>query len=296
MLHAFKAWIQSGQPDLAERAEKILQKMTNLSEKGDGSVEPTNRHFNVVINAYAKSSDPFAAKKAHNLLQQMKGGSLQSKPDIISYTTVIECLSKSAEPNAAQTAIDLLDEAFAVHAESGDPSLRPNLRTFTMVILTLSKCNGSPAKAKELLAQLIDLYEETGDEALKPNTFPFNYCLDCCANSLGDKMKAFRVATHTYQEMRESPYVSPDSFTYAFWFKCCNNLLDDNDLKAKCMFYAFDECRKDGLVSNTVLNRLQRAVAPKVLQQWLDLPDRKKGFKDIKVEDFPPNWSRNAQR
>lgn len=272
--------------------------MTVRWERGNAAVEPTNRHFNIVINAYAKSSNPFAAKKAYELLQRMKGASSRSKPDIISYTSVIECFSKSADPSAAQTVVDLLEEAFQVQEQSGDPAMQPNLRTFTMVILTLSKCNGSPAKARELLTRLLDLYEETKDEALLPNTFPFNYCLDCCANTLTeDKTEAFRIAIQTYQQMRESPYVSPDSFTYAFWLKCCNNLLGDNqDLKAKCKFHAFNECKKAGLVSSAVLNRLQRGMAPKVVQEWLDIPERKNGFRDIKLQELPPNWSRNAQR
>lgn len=268
-----------------------------LWEGGDDAVEPTNRHFNVVINAYAKSSDPFAARKAYDLLQRMKGSSLRSKPDIISYTSVIECFSKSSDPKAAEIVGNLLDEAFFVHEKFGDPAMRPNLRTYTMVILTLSKCNGNPAKARALLTQLVNLYEKTRDESMRPNSFPFNYCLDCCANTLDDKLQAFRIATRTYQEMRESPNVSPDSFTYAFWFKCCNNLLDDPELKAKCMFYALEECKKDGLLSNIVLNRLQRGVPSKTLQTWLGLPERQKNsFRDLKVKELAPEWSRNAQR
>ena len=131
--------------------------MEMLWQKGDDKVEPTNRHFNVVINAYAKGSDPFAARKAYDLLQRMKGGSFRSKPDIISYTSVIECFSKSADPQAAETVLALLDEAFAVHESSGDPAMRPNLRTFTMVILTLANCNGSVAEARNLLTRLVEL-------------------------------------------------------------------------------------------------------------------------------------------
>lgn len=280
---------------MAAQTEQILLKMERLWEQGNHKVEPTNRHFNLVINAYAKGSDPFAARKAYGLLERMKGGSFRSKPDIITYTTVIQCLSKSADPNAASVAVGLLEEAFRVYEETGDPAMRPNLRTFTMVILTLANCNGSIEVARELLTRLIDLYEETKDESLIPNAYPYNYVLNCAANTIENKTQAFRIATQTYQEMRESSYVSPDCYTYAFWFKCCNNLLKDNDLKAKCMSYAFDECRKDGLLSNIVLNRLQRGVPPSVLQEWLGIPKRKRGFYDIKVSDLPTEWSRNAQ-
>jgi hypothetical protein len=269
--------------------------MEMLWRRGDDKVEPTNRHFNVVINSYAKSSDPFAGKKAYDLLQRMKGGSFRSKPDIISYTSVIECFSKSADPNASNLVLELLEEAFTVHKQTGDPALRPNLRTFTMVILTLANCNGSVEKARALLTRLVDLYEETKDEALKPNAYPYNYVLNCAANTIMNRTKAFRLATQTYQEMRESPYVTPDSYTYAFWFKCCHNLLEDKELKDKCMFYAFDECRREGLVSNTVLNRLQRGTRPGVLEEWLGIPKRQSGFLELKTDQLPAEWSRHVQ-
>lgn len=282
---------------MAQQSESILRRMEMLWQRGDDKVEPTNRHFNVVINAYAKSSDPFAARKAFDLLQRMKGGSFRSKPDIISYTSTIEAFSKSADPEAANTVLDLLEEAFAVHEQTGDPAMKPNARTFTMVIKTLADCNGSVAEARNLLTRMIDLYDETKDEALMPNSYPYNYVLNCAANTMEDKLNAFKIATQTYKEMRASLYVSPDSFTYAFWFKCCNNLLRDNrELKEKCMFYAFDECRKEGLVSNTVLHRLQRAISPKILEQWLGIPKRKNGFRTLKNRDLPPDWSRNAQQ
>jgi PPR repeat len=282
---------------LAQQAEKILRKMEQLWQRGDDQVEPTNRHFNVVINAYAKSTDPFAARKAYDLLQRMKGGNFRSKPDIITYTTVIECFSKSADPDASEIVLKLLQEAFAMHEQTGDPALRPNARTFTMVIRTLAESNGSVEVARKLLTQMVDMYEETKDEALMPNTYPYNYVLNCAANTLeDDKMQAFKIATKTYQDMRTSEYVRPDSFTYAFWFKCCNNLIKDNpELKEKCMFYAFDECRKEGLVSNTVLNRLQHGVPPAVLEEWVGIPKRKNGFWDLKITELPEEWSRNAQ-
>lgn len=122
--------------------------------------------------------------------------------------------------------------------------------------------------------------------------------LNCAANTLmEDKLDAFRVATQTYQEMRKSPYVKPDSFTYAFWFKCCNNLLPpDSELKSKCIFHVLEQCKKDGLLSNAVLNRLQRGISPSDLEQWLELPRRdKKTLRSLKVNSLPVSWSRNAQ-
>lgn len=196
-------------------------KMGQLAEMGDKSIPLDIRSFNVVINAYAKSRDHFAAQKAHRLLDQVKK-SVYVRPDVVSYTSVIECYSKSSEPNASEMALELLDQLRQEYHETGDRSLMPNLRTFTMVILALARCPkpGNAQRARELLDQLLELHKQTHDPTLKPNEYPYNYVLNCAANTIGtkdEKIAAFKVAAKTYQDLRSSPDgLAPDSFTYAF--------------------------------------------------------------------------------
>jgi pentatricopeptide repeat protein len=290
-----KCWIQSGDPNIAESVEKILLQMERLWKEGDYAVEPNNRIFNMVINAYAKSDDFFAARKAFDLLGRMKTSS-KCQPDIISYTSVMECLSKSADPKAVQQAEELLDEAFRRYEETKDPALMPNLRTFTMAILTLAKNHGSVVKARALLTQCMDLYIETKNPLLLPNEYPYNYVLNCAANTLENQQEAFKIATQTYQEMRQSKTVNPDSFTYAFWLKCCNNLLPESDLRTKCVSYAFEECKKEGLVSKEVLTRLFQGNRPTIVNQLLENQTNRQPYRSVKVQDLPPAWSRRTAR
>jgi hypothetical protein len=301
-----KCWIQSDREDLAEQAEATLMRMQRLWESGDSSVQPTNRLFNMVINAYAKGKSRDAARKAVWLLESMKQSDL-CQPDVVTYTSVIECLSKSTDPQSACKAEGLLSEAFQRYQETKDDSLRPNARTFAMVILTLVRTNGSAVKARELLLKLLELYKETNDPSLRPNEYLYNYVLNCAANTIDEpkKLEAFQIATLTYQEMRKSNLVRPDSFTYAFWLKCCNNLIPSGDLRKKCVEYSFEECRKEGLVSNEVLLRLIQGNPPKLVDKLLELPqniDRTSDTKRsvyrrvIKVQDLPREWSRNVSR
>jgi pentatricopeptide repeat protein len=291
-----KCWMQSGRPNIAEFVEKILLQIERLWQEGDDAVEPNNRIFNMVINAYAKSDDFFAARKAFELLDRMKASS-KCQPDIISYTSVLECLSKSADPIAAQQAEDLLDEAYQRYEKTGDPALMPNLRTFTMTILTLAKNHGSVVKARALLTRLVEQHAKTKNPLLKPNEYPFNYVLNCAANTLENQQQAFQIATLTYQEMRQSKTVNPDSFTYAFWLKCCNNLLPESDLRTKCVSYAFEECKKEGLVTNEVLTRLFQGNRPTVVNLLLENETNRAPYRSVKVQDLPPAWSRrNARR
>ena len=179
----------------------------------------------------------------------------------------------------------------------------PNARTFTMVILALSKSPrpGNVAIAKNLLTRLEDLYEETNDPSLRPNEYPYNYALNCAANCLGtakEKVVAFQVAAGVYKDITKSTLVRPDSFTYSFWIKCCNNLLPDGDVRTKCVTYAFNQCRTDGLVTAEVLKRLLAGSPVHVLASLLNIPPKTPPaiYRQMTLEDVPPDWSRNIKR
>lgn len=294
-----QAWIQSGDPQAPEQAEAILSKMEKLSTRHH-SVEVTNRSLNVVIDAYAKSKDRLATSKAHALLKRMEASS-QVQPDIISYTSVMECYTKSSDPNASVMVEELLESAFERYKQTKDKSVMPNLRTFTMAILALATCprQGNIIKARTLLTRLTKLYEETQEEALRPNEYPYNYVINCAANTIGtteEKVQAFRLATQTYQEMRNSSLVQPDSFTYAFWIKACNNLLPrGSELHSKCVSIAFEQCKKDGVVTNEVLYRLQQCSTSKVVQPLLGVEAKPGQGNYVQVNDLPPLWSRNTR-
>ena len=293
--------MQSKRPDAVENAEILLQKMYDLWNSGDRATEPSNVPFNVVINSWAKSYQHFAARRAYSLLQQMQA-SENCKPDIISYTSVIESFSRSSDPEAAEISLGLLQQVTDMYEETGQANLMPNLRTYTMAILVLSKHANirNVVRARELLTRLEESYEETKDDALRPNEYPYNYVLNCAANCLGtteERLKAFQIATITYKELRKSKIVSPDSFTYAFWFKCCNNLLSEGELRTKCISYAFDQCKEDGLVSAEVLNRLLAGTPPTLLSKLLSVPPQTSPtvYRSITLDDIPPSWSRNVR-
>lgn len=295
----YQAWVNSGRPESVENAEKLLLKMEYLAAVGDETVPLTSRNFNVVMNAYAKSNDRSAAQKALALLHRMRTSKIQ--PDVVSYTSVMECYSKSSEPDASDVAMALLQEIQTKYQSTNDASLMPNLRTFTMAILALARCpkQGNAKKARDLLLQLNELYDKTKNELLKPNAYPYNYVLNCAANTVGtndDKIAAFQVAAKTYQELRSASSIKADSFTYAFWLKACNNLLPaSTDLYQKFVVLAFEECQKDGLVNQEVLTRLQQGHLSKerlseILKVKLSL------HSTVEVDDVSPDWSRNAMK
>jgi pentatricopeptide repeat protein len=277
-----KCWLQNtndnySREHIAEQAEQLLYKVEHLWAKGDTSLEYTNRIYNMVLNAFAKTYNGkrFLSSKAMDLLSRMKQSTHnQCQPDIISYTSTLECLAQSSDPMASELADELLQEVKMRYATTNALQLRPNLRTYTMTIQALARNNGNIVRARELLTELVQQYEQSGyDPQLKPNTFPYNYVLNCAANTMNPdkRLQAFQIATQTYQEMRKSNSIHPDSYSYAFWFKCCNNLLDPGALRTKGIMYAFEECKRDGLVSDEVLTRLIQGCPNDVVTSLLDV-------------------------
>jgi len=291
----------SNNENAATHAVRILEKMHNLWEEGDESLKPATAYYNIAINKIAKSGGNTNPEKALSVLNLLELSQF-CDPDIISYTTAIECFSKSTDPSAAERSLDLFYEAWRIYQEKEDPKMKPNLRTYTMVILSLSKnpTLENIVKARDLLSQLNDLYNKNKDPELRPNAYPYNYLLNSaasCVGDAGDKLKAFQIAAQTYNDVRNSDYISPDSYTYAFWFKLCNRLLPEGDLRRKSITYSFDQCKKDGMLSRAVLERLLKGTPNDILSEILEIELRTSAvsYKNIKLSDLPPTWSRNVR-
>jgi len=296
-----RAWTSSKNEDSSIKAVQALEKMHNLWESGDKSLDPASAYYNMAINKIAKSKGGVNPRKALDILNLLKLSQF-CDPDIISYTTVIECLSKSYDdPTTAEQSLDLFYEAWSIYQEKEDPGMMPNVRTYTMVILSLSKnpTFGNIMKARDLLTQLNDLYNKSKDSQLRPNAYPYNYVLNSaasCVGSSGEKLKAFQIAAQTYNDLRNSG-LSPDSFTYAFWFKLCNNLLPEGEVRRKSISYSFEQCKKDGMLSKNVLNRLLSGTPPDILATLLKIkPGTSPAtYRKMRLDDFPPSWSRNVR-
>mmetsp|Transcript_24303 Transcript_24303/g.57371 ORF Transcript_24303/g.57371 Transcript_24303/m.57371 type:complete len:748 (-) Transcript_24303:1713-3956(-) len=284
-----------------EDAVQTLKKMHTLWEKGDKSLRPATAYYNIAINKIAKNGGNANPEKALSVLNLLELSQF-CDPDIISYTTAIECFSKSTDPSAAERSLDLFYEAWRIFQEKEDPKMKPNLRTYTMVILSLSKnpTLENIVKSRDLLSQLNDLYDKTRDPELRPNAYPYNYLLNAaasCVGDAGDKLKAFKIAAQTYNDIRTSEYIASDSYTYAFWFKLCNHLLPEGDLRRKSITYSFEQCKKDGMLSRAVLERLLKGTPHDILSEILEVESRVSpaSYKKIRLGDLPPTWSRNVR-
>jgi hypothetical protein len=289
-----KAFLKVNRSDAINGAAEALKTMHELWETGDKSLKPSNIYYNMAINQVAKNAKNADARKALEIFYLLQASRF-CNPDIISYTSVIECLSKSVHPKADELSLELFNEAWRLYLEREDPSMMPNLRTYSMAILSLTKYPtlDNVIKARELLTQLDNLYQRHKNPDLKPNAYPYNYVLNCAASCVGDAgelLKAFHVAMQTYSDLRKSSYTEPDSYTYSFWIKAANKLLPEGDLRRKCISLSFEQCRKDGLVNEVVLKRLLAGTPIDVLVDILGFEKSPSAYRKVTINDFPPSW------
>jgi hypothetical protein len=76
----------------AQRAEKILDEMSERAQQGEKDVQPDVRTWAAVLRAWTRSKQPDAAENAQRVLDKMeyryKKGLSSVRPNFVCYTTV----------------------------------------------------------------------------------------------------------------------------------------------------------------------------------------------------------------
>lgn len=210
---AINAWANSQHPEAAERAQKLLTRMEDLS------CPPTTESYTAAIVAWSNSNKPWATKRARELLQTMETrclhGEEQACPTIASYTSVIHALAKSRDRNSVKDAENLLQQMKEI-ARSGRRDFVLNKITYSAVINVLAKSRAPDAhkKALKLLREMQALAKTEGPH-VAPNAVTFNSVITAFANQ-GEASEARMLLDEMIDEVsRGNEEVTPDTFTYA---------------------------------------------------------------------------------
>jgi len=135
--------------------------------------------FNAVLDAWARSGDRVAPRRAEQILDHMdelyRSGNKGVKPDRYTYNTLINVWAKSGERGSAARAehvLSVMEKRF----RDGDHDFKPNTRTYTSVIDAWAKSGekGAARRAEQILNNMISRYEAAGDPDVKPNVHTAN--------------------------------------------------------------------------------------------------------------------------
>mmetsp|Transcript_19520 Transcript_19520/g.23930 ORF Transcript_19520/g.23930 Transcript_19520/m.23930 type:complete len:508 (-) Transcript_19520:169-1692(-) len=206
---------------------RMVKKMNGVVDKDEvvnNIPRPNTNTFNIVINAWSKSSHHDAAERAESTLEQMNdcNASSSSKnthdyddiaPDKISYSSVIHAWSSSSDPDSASRAEAVLREMIK---QGPNSNARPDTIAFTSVINNYAKYR-QPQKAEAILREMLQLWEGGKNMDLTPDTIIFNAVIDSWTK-IGNQ-QGFDNAESILREMVELAksrnwMVEPDTATF----------------------------------------------------------------------------------
>ena len=215
-IHALS--IHAKQPGCAERAHDLLLSLERRYQEKEISFRPNLFTYNLVIDAWSKSSNPDASLKAVEILRTMMNGD-GPHPDSFSFNQVLSTLSRSSKPGAARLAEDLLQYQEDAYKLKIHRNARPDAISYTSTIAAWarSRVPNAAERAERLMNQMKERYA-AGETYLKPDRMTYNALIDCWAKS-GRGTLAARKAEALLQEMEEmcalgDESVAPNIVTY----------------------------------------------------------------------------------
>lgn len=251
----------------AREAEALLEELIDehTNRRNDPDLVPDRKHFNALIDAWAKSGEKGAAEQAEQILERMRRlarvtNNLNVTPDVTSYTSVLHAWAKSNEPSAAVRAELILQKMHKL-GKAGTPSMTPNLLSYSTVLDCLANSRSSDAATRaESILKLMISRAKAGDQDVKPSTITFNTVINAFAKSRDPE--AASKAEAIFDRMTVFG-VHPDTSTFCTLISTWTNSGDPRAAekaegylhKMKQLYEAGNEtCKPDTTIFSSVIN------------------------------------------
>ncbi len=307
-LSVITAWSTSHDEKAPDRISDLIRKMKKRYDCGDKRFVLNGTMYVSLIQAYANSGNPDAAKlaqrvfdttpenfqdtqlynaligaqggdaiSAESILQEMHRGFLDGKekirPNTESFNKVIQAWSRSGSPMAAWRADGIFNRMNQL-ASTGRLPVKPNARTFDMVISTLANELGADAafKVEHYLGLLKEFYR-SGDVDCMPSVTSYTEAIRAWGSNLEDPRSVLR-AKALLDEMHElarggATSVRPDRETYSVYLQALAK--STSEQKEELAENVAAMMKFDGIVlEGHLLEYLQRCLLPStaVLSGW----------------------------
>jgi pentatricopeptide repeat protein len=175
--------------------EDTKRKLGKVSKHGSSSFDDVKTQlycFASVINAYSKSGARDSARKAYNLLQEMKvfhsveSSAVGAIPFSISFSSVINALSRTSGMASASLADDVLRELESIEESQEKLALGPSSINYNYVINAYTKVYHNKDEGIDKSEAVLKRMEKrfaAGYKKAMPNTVSYNIILNAlCKN------------------------------------------------------------------------------------------------------------------
>ena len=261
----------------AEMVEEIVslwkQKCDPNQNVHSLSSKPVKTTFNILIDAYSKSSHPSTVRKAEELISWMEGlwleGQVDLKPDKISFTCLIDTFARHGEAEKAEAVLRKMSDLY----EAGDVEMNPDAYTFSSVIKAWTSRSSRDTKSLDHCFEIIRLMETRLKQGLMSKNQPLTVAYNTLINMIGRSKqkncgpKVLEILEHMKRLQKEyGTLVAPNIETY-------NEIIS---ILGKC-----------GQIEDTERIYNQVSKDPSLIPQRIELLGLE--------QDFDPRWSQNVK-
>jgi hypothetical protein len=286
--------------------------MMQLYSKGLGHVRPTRAIFDVLIQAWSRSKDKYAAQNAekifHWMEQQYEAGDTLVRPNEITLCAVLNAWANQAENGGAIRAVQIWNHINSVTAQNENNTnnihrgFRPTIAMANIVIKAIARSKDPDAvkKAERILLQLEDDYQ-SGISYIRPDVTTYSSVINACAYCVGNASKrseALQTALRTFYKLFNMTDENANNITYGTMFKAIQNLMPISEERVVLVRKLFDMCCTDGCVDYFVLSQV-RFASPQLYRDLVEGPcglggpGLKFGV-DAVLKNIPTEWTANT--
>ena len=266
---------------------KWIKRLEDDFESARNDVVPNKNAYNSYLEALSKQRKPECADEAERILKlledksQQFGGSINLRPDVITYTNALHCIALSEVDDSFQRGYAILTKM-----EEGSGDVRPNLYTYNVLINVVAKSK-LPNKAKVAVSFIKHMKEV----AIRPSTITYNNALNACAYSSDqyeDRKDVLEIAKVILKEAQKND--GANYITYGTFIRVVRFFVMDHFERWRLIRTAFRQCCSDGQLTGSVMNQIR----PGVSRHQFDL--LMKEANDPTTGRWKEEHSRNARR
>jgi pentatricopeptide repeat protein len=211
------AFTKQGTIQSLQHAELLLERIESIFVSGDSPETANNYAYNLLLDAYSRVLGlMYKSQRIQVVMKRMEQLANDCDnplllPDRISYSSLIRALVKESEPGYIQQ----VEDAVCMMEESSRPTMKPDLKTYTMVLDAYSRSRDPAAleRAASMLERLKARFAR-GESTLRPDVVIYTILIKIYSNA-GDPNKSESFLSMMAQEFLDGNLTCrPDEAAY----------------------------------------------------------------------------------
>jgi len=209
---AITAWTNSNDPEAPDRAEALVEKLTDLyctDAQNNQNYKPDVVTYTNLMQTWIKSKNPEGPQKSETILRELQAmereGDASMRPDAACWNSVISAWTGDGD-RAEALFLEMMEDPSAA---------RPTAITLTNVLKAWAQTKSPDAanRAVALLAKMENWYR-TGQLSVKPNAVHYSVVLDALAYARTATAAERAEAMLRGMEASDDPKLHPNAVSY----------------------------------------------------------------------------------